>query len=68
MAVKNNPEGWKFSEEVLPDGRTVLRFANGGRFTYPPLPGGDWAQRKGREMSRINYDIRRRLAREKSEA
>lgn len=68
MARGNDPEGWKYTVDVLPDGRTELSFSNGGKFIYPPLPGGDWAERKARELSEINYKIMRRLAAERAAA
>ncbi len=33
----------------------------------PPIPKGDWANRKAAEMGSINYDIMCRLSRENSE-
>ena len=58
----SGPAGWEYTEETLPDGTTAMTFANGAKGSFPPLPGGSWRERKARELSRINYDIKRRLA------
>ena len=48
------------SEETLPDGRTVLEFDNGGKFTYPPIPDDEWRERTARELCENQYAARRR--------
>ena len=41
--------------EVLPDGRTKLTLKNGAVIIMPPVPGGDWLQRKAKELCDIQY-------------
>lgn len=52
------------SDTILDDGRRKLVYNNGAVFIAPPLPGGDWAERKAKELSDINYAILRRHKRE----
>ncbi len=50
--------------EILPDGRIKMTMRNGAIGYAAPLPGGDWLQRKSREICDIQYGIILRQMRE----
>ncbi len=50
--------------EIMPDGRKKMTMRNGAVGYSAPLPGGDWMQRKSREICDIQYRILERLIRE----
>ncbi|MCL2003578.1 MAG: hypothetical protein FWG72_06210 [Oscillospiraceae bacterium] len=64
-----NPADYEvIHKETLPDGRLKIILRNGAVCHAAPLPGGDWMERKARELCNIQYGIMERIAREKAAA
>lgn len=65
MPKKSQEQLAAVSDTFLEDGRRKIAYNNTAVFIALPLPGGDWAERKAKELSDINYEILRRRKQQK---
>lgn len=49
--MKKQREVTPLEMRIEPDGSAAIQFTNGGAFSAPPLPDGDWVLRKAKELT-----------------